>query len=307
MRESELHEHIYRRTTDLTARFPHIQTGPGDDGAVVRTPARDRLTITTDQLVEGRHFESALLATAEGLDLVARKAVARSISDLAAMGASPAWSLATALLPDGFAAADALFDRMHAWANHWQCPLIGGDIASLGQNGALSLTVTCAGSFGSDATPRLRSGARPCDSIWLTGPIGGSVTSGKHLQVEPRVEAGLAAAKSDAVTAMIDISDGLGRDAARIGQASGVVLEIEAARIPLADQAGDWRSAAIEGEDYELLLTATGDEPPFGPVAGLPLLGPIGRVAPAADAEPGTVIVDDTGHRHAANDMGWDH
>ena len=98
MRESELHEHIYRRTTDLTARFPHIQTGPGDDGAVVRTPSRDRLTITTDQLVEGRHFESALLATAEGLDLVARKAVARSISDLAAMGASPAWSLATALL-----------------------------------------------------------------------------------------------------------------------------------------------------------------------------------------------------------------
>ena len=100
MRESDLLQHIARRSADLhglSGAFGEIVTGPGDDCAVVRTAAGDLLLITVDQVVEGRHFAPDM-----PLDLIARKAVARSVSDIAAMGGVPAWGLATGLLPSGY-------------------------------------------------------------------------------------------------------------------------------------------------------------------------------------------------------------
>ena len=146
MRESELHDHIDRRSRGLSGAFSQVVVGPGDDAAIVRTGTTDSGTlqaITVDQLIASRHFDPALLDSPEGRDLVARKAIARSISDLAAVAASPRWSLATAALPASFKHADDLFDRMFAWANHWRCPLVGGDIAAT--TGPLTLTVTAAG------------------------------------------------------------------------------------------------------------------------------------------------------------------
>lgn len=312
MRESELLGHIYARSADLAGiagEFGSIEVGPGDDCAVVRTPDGRRLLIGVDQLVAGRHFEASMLETDEGIDLVARKAVARSVSDIAAMGGAPCWGLATALLPDGFGPADALFDAMARWARHWGCPLIGGDIAS--GRGPLSLTVTIAGFMPWDTAPLLRSGARPGDEIWLTGQVGGSFESGWHLRFEPRLEAGQMAARSRRIRAAIDLSDGLGRDAARIGAASGTVLELRAASLPVSHRCTDWRQAAGEGEDYELLLCALPrhpevDAPPIG--VQPPLLGPVGVVrAPRGGEKPGAVIVDAHGTGHDAADLGWNH
>jgi len=246
-----------------------------------------------DQLVEGRHYTPGT-----DLDLVARKAIARSVSDIAAMGGAPTWAMATGILPSDFKHGDELFEAMSRWAMHWGCPLIGGDIAS--GPGPISLTVTVCGRMENGATPKLRSGAQVGDEIWLTGSIGGSFESGRHLTFEPKIEIGKHAAMCERVHAMIDISDGLGRDAARIGSASGVTLEIDAAKLPMHEGVLDWKQAVGEGEDYELLIVgiSLADKMPD-------LLGPIGVVRKQEDA--GAVIVDLNGKRHIADDLGWEH
>ncbi|GAB4387178.1 MAG: thiamine-phosphate kinase [Phycisphaerales bacterium] len=262
------------------------------------------LLLTVDQLVEGRHFEPDT-----PVDLVARKAVARSVSDIAAMGGRPSWALATAALPDRYTHADELFDAMARWARHWHCPLIGGDIAFA--PGPLSLGVTVCGRMEPGSEPLLRSGARVGDELWLTGPIGASLESGWHLRFEPRVEAGAAAAASGIVHAAIDLSDGLGRDAARVGAASGVRLEIDAGRLPMRERGLDWTLAVRQGEDYELLLAVGPHRTETGalPLRAEPeLVGPVGRVRSCRAGElPGATIIDTDGREHDAGEMGWDH
>ncbi|MAY74525.1 MAG: hypothetical protein CMJ31_07450 [Phycisphaerae bacterium] len=305
MRESDLLRHIYTRSDDLAAAFGDVLVGPGDDAAVVRTSSGDRLVITVDQLVEGRHYDPAT-----DLDLVARKAIARSVSDIAAMGAIPAFGLATGLIPRGYADADDLFDAMAKWARHWNCPLIGGDIAFAGEGQPLSMTTTVIGKLDPAANPTLRSNARPGDELWLTGQVGGSFASGWHLRFDPRLAAGLEASKLPRAAA-IDLSDGLGRDAARVAVASNVILEIEAAKLPISHRAKSWRDACADGEDYELLLAL----PPRPPEAKAPpintaptLIGPVGQVRALHPGEsPTATITDPHGSTHDAQSLGWDH
>lgn len=299
MRESELLDHIAARSLGLVAGGGWtVEVGPGDDCAVMRDTSGGLVLLTVDQLVEGRHF-----AAGTDLDLIARKAVARSVSDIAAMGGTPAWGLATGLLPKGYARGDALFEAMARWARCWGCPLVGGDIATHARaDDPMTLTVTVGGSMPAGHHPVLRSGARPGDQVWLTGPVGASFESGRHLSFEPRLAAGLAASRGGSgVTAMMDLSDGLGRDADRIARASGVVIEIDASRVPLHAGVRDWRQGVSEGEDYELVLMAA--TPP-----GIPgLLGPIGRARACVPGEvPGAFIVEN-GTVHPARDLGWDH
>jgi len=293
--ESELLAGIYERSRDLASSFGEILLGPGDDAAVVRTPRGDTLLLTTDQLVEGRHYDPET-----PVDLIARKAIARAVSDIAAMGGSPAWSLATGLLPDGYPHGDELCAALAKWATHWGCPLIGGDLAFGPDRLVLSLTVV--GAMEQDHQPLLRSGARPGDELRVTGPIGASLESGWHLQFEPRLAAGRAASSAHAgVHAMIDLSDGLGRDAGRVARASRVVLEIDATAIPLRDGARDWRRACADGEDYELLMAVAPD-------AQAPHSTPIGLVRARRTGEhPRAVVIDDSGARHDASEMGWNH
>ena len=231
MDEAELLEHIRRRSSGLAAGPGWaVDVGPGDDCAVLRGVG-GTLLVGVDQLIAGRHFEPA----STPIELIARKAVARSVSDIAAMGGTPSWALATATLPARYPLADALFDRMAACAQSFGCPLVGGDIASHDDAGhPLTLSVTVAGSMPKGHEPVLRSGARVGDLLWVTGPIGGSFKSGRHLEFEPRLDAGLACSRTGrGAHAMLDLSDGLGRDAARIAWASGVMLEIETSAIPL--------------------------------------------------------------------------
>ncbi|MCA9311688.1 MAG: thiamine-monophosphate kinase, partial [Phycisphaerales bacterium] len=241
--ETELLRHIYRRSADL-AGHPCIALGPGDDAALLHLPAATLVTV--DQLVEGRHYRPDL-----DVDLVARKAVARSVSDIAAMGGRPLAGFATACLRSDFREADHLFDRMSHWARCWAAPLAGGDIAT--GPGPTVLTVTMLGELPDGVPPVLRSGARAGDRVVVTGALGGSLASGRHARFEPRLAEAAWLQTHARPTAMLDISDGLGRDAGRLAEASGVRIVLEAARLPRHAEVADWRRAASDGEDYELL------------------------------------------------------
>ncbi|MEM7622748.1 MAG: thiamine-phosphate kinase [Planctomycetota bacterium] len=311
MDEAALLRHIEHRSRNHpgpASVFHSVIVGPGDDCAVTRSQSGELLLTTVDHLVAGRHFDESMLSDEQSLDLVARKAVARSISDIAAMGGTPAWALATGLLPDGCAYADCLFDHMHRWANHWNAPLIGGDIAF--GPGPLALTVTVAGVMPDNAAPVLRSTARAGHAVYVTGPIGDSYDSGHHLRFEPRLAVGRAIAAINHAhgkdsCSMLDLSDGLGRDAARIGVASGVVLDIQAAAIPRRNPAGTPLAAAAAGEDYELLFTL--DPALDQPSSEVPITR-IGTVRePHPDEAPGATITDPHGTPHDATNLGWNH
>lgn len=276
MREWELLAHIRSSSADQPGRFPHVIVPPGDDCGVVRTPRGDQLLLKVDQLVEGRHFApppsswhslegfAGGLSRAAYLDLVARKAMARAISDLAAMAGTPLSALAGACLPAGFPhdAATELADSLHRWGAHWSCPVVGGDVStfSVEHPGPLTLSVSVVGLPHASRGPVLRSGASPGDLVYVTGRIGGSLRAdglGRHMTFEPRLrEAGfLADTLGSRLHAMLDVSDGLGVDAARLACASGGCVEIEEARIP-ATPGVPARRAVRDGEDYELLFAA---------------------------------------------------
>lgn len=329
MHEREILAHIERASRDMTARFPHVRIGPGDDCAEIATDTTRSLLVTTDQVVEGVHVvrRSDLPMGDEGalanwIDLAARKAVARSISDIAAMGGTPLALVATLCAPRDTPRAllEALSDRLHAHARAFACPAVGGDIASFGRgvDAPMVLTTTVMGQPHAMGSVR-RSGARAGDSVWVTGSLGGSLASGRHATFTPRVEEAqwLCDAAQRAGTrplhaplhAMMDLSDGLGIDADRLARASGVSIVIDADALPMHAGVASWRQAMGDGEDYELLFVADGAWalPESIDVAGrrVPLTR-VGRVEAAGNA-PGCRVRLSDGTLHAAADLGWQH
>lgn len=302
MREEALLAHLARSTPS----HPLVLTGPGDDCAVVASTGTP-LLVTTDQVIEGRHFR-----TGEDLGLIARKAVCRSLSDIAAMAGTPRWAVATGALPKGMPQADAqrLTDAIHAAANSFHCPVVGGDIAAT--DGPLLLTVTVAGTPHASRGPVLRSGARPGDAVYVTGALGGSLPSRRHLTFTPRLieAAWLATLLGSDLHAMMDISDGLGRDAARIAAASGVTVVIQASAIPRHEHVATWQAAMSDGEDYELVFTASqhAPVPPRCPITGTPITR-VGMVVARVDNPPSPLcaVKEPSGTLTDASSMGWEH
>ncbi|MEQ9096376.1 MAG: thiamine-phosphate kinase [Phycisphaerales bacterium] len=292
MKERELLSRIADRSADLARAFGHVLVGPGDDCAVVAGQPHP-LLLTTDHLVQHRHFNDDLR-----LELVARKAILRSVSDIAAMAGTPSWALATALLPVGYAHANELFDHMARFAREFGCPLVGGDIASLPpeSNGPISLTVTVGGHA---ARPILRSGARAGDHVYVTGALGGSLRNHRHALAQPRIE--IAQQLADRLHAMIDLSDGLGVDAGRVARASGVGIELDAHAIPIHPDAQGLSAAIGDGEDYELLFTSAHDL--RGQVDGVTVTR-IGRVV---TGQPGAFVMMPDGSTQDVTNQGFEH
>jgi len=324
LRESRLLARIAREGAALQARAAHVRLGPGDDMALIELAGRNLLA-AVDQVIEGRHFVA-------GTDdaLVARKAIARNLSDVAAMAAKPVATLAACVLPASWdeARAERLFEALMRQANEWECPLIGGDTAVHAgaardgdRSAPLILTVTILAepwpealeSTGADAAMRSivrRRAAQAGDGVFVTGLVGGSFGPdglGPHLHFEPRVHEAraLRRALGDRLHSMIDVSDGLGRDAAALVD-EGVQVVLDAASLPCRP-ACDWRRALGDGEDHELCFAATGDVPASLPSRdGSPTpVTRIGEVRTRSRA-PACVVTVDGGELDASH-FGWEH
>ncbi|MBX3387504.1 MAG: thiamine-monophosphate kinase [Phycisphaeraceae bacterium] len=316
--EEALLRQIAERSADMAGRHPRtVAVGPGDDCAILRAgdPAHPLLlALSVDQLIEGRHFTPDTPP-----DLIARKAIARAVSDLAAVAARPAWSLAAGVLPSEDPRASELCDRLAHWGEHFGVPVVGGDLATIPRTPNTSpapmvLSITVAGEIDPAAgeRPILRAGALPGDALYVTDRIGNSLHSRRHLSFTPRTVEALELRRSlgDRLHAMIDVSDGVGRDAARIARASTLAVEINAHQLPLHPDASgrapnaedDAQRAVADGEDYELLFAATGDVPTH--VANTPITR-IGRFFPGEPGACDLLLAD--GRRLDVRAAGWSH
>lgn len=302
VREFSLLSRVYRHNAALG---PRVSVPPGDDmGMVSLAKGRDVLA-AVDQVVDGKHFR---LATTP-LELIGRKAVARSLSDIAAMAAEPVAALAAVVLPRSFeeSQALALFEGMRVTAEKYRCPLIGGDIS------IADMPLTCSVTVLAEPGPRgavTRGGARAGDAVYVTGTLGGAYDErtggGKHLTFEPRIELALELARLVELHAMLDVSDGLGRDAEHIAEMSGVSISLDAALLPLTPGC-DWRRAMGDGEDYELCFTAAADARVPRELLGVPITR-VGRVEEIArDAGEPRVTLRVDGATIGAATLGWEH
>lgn len=204
--------------------------------------------LSTDTVVEGRHFTADHQARAVG-----GKAAAAALSDLAAMGARPRGAVLALTCPGHWDGA-AVVDGVAAELARYGCPLLGGDTTG-GRD--LVVTVTVWGEPAEGGRLLGRDGGRPGDLLVVTGRLGGSLRSGRHLRPQPRFAEGAWLAGLDHVHALMDLSDGLAADAPRLAQASGCGCILLPGSVPVhadVDPYGDVLTAAMEdGEDYELL------------------------------------------------------
>lgn len=230
-----------------------VLVGPGDDCAVVLCGS-DKLLVTTDQVLDGVHFN---LAT-HGAEAAGRKAMARNLSDVAAMAAVPFGAVASVSLSKGLTRSDAeaIYKGLRRIGDEFGCPLVGGDVAAWA--GPLAVSATVFARDG-DIEPVLRSGAKLGDAICLTGSLGGAWRSGRDLNFTPRIAEARTLAKNYDLHAMIDISDGLAKDLNHICKASGAGAKIIAADVPIHPNVA-LEAAFADGEDYELLFTLPADQ-----------------------------------------------
>ncbi len=225
-----------------------IVVGSGDDCAVVNTE-KTKLVLKTDATIESIHFTAE-----DDLSDVGWKALCRPISDFSAMGAIPQHALITVAAPTHWSPENwlSLARGFGKAARTFRITVVGGEMAR--SPGKLFLSVTITGSAGS-AIP-LRSGAQPNDLICVTGKLGGSLKSGRHLTFTPRLTEGQWLATQAGIHAMMDLSDGLGSDLPRLAQASLCSFALEKEKIPCHEDCSI-EDAIRDGEDYELLFTVT--------------------------------------------------
>ena len=264
-------ELIDRYFTRRGAQREDVLRGVGDDGALLAAPAGGTLVLALDTIVEGGHFP-------EGFDarFVGHRALAVNLSDLASMGADPAWALLGLTLPSvdehwlsGFSAGFDTLARRHGVS------LVGGDTT----RGPLTVSVTLAGTVPAGRAI-LREGARPGDDLWVSGTPGDAAAGLAILQGRlpaqgrardallarfqlPQARVALGVALRGIATACIDVSDGLAGDLAKLCAASGVGADIESRELPLSaglcSVVGPEARIAYAlggGDDYELLFTA---------------------------------------------------
>lgn len=302
-----------------TAERGDVLLGVGDDCALLQPPPGRILAASMDTLVEGRHFLPQ--ADPEGLG---HKALAVNLSDLAAMGAEPAWAMLAITLPQ--ADRDWLGAFMRGFtmlAAEHGVQLVGGDTT----RGPLSLTVQVQGFVDPDRILR-RSAGRAGDRLLVSGTLGDAALALARIQAgaapgaldpglcrrldrpTPRVDLGRLL--GGLANAAIDLSDGLLADLGHVCAASAVGAEIELERLPLSSavaaacDAGEWQHVLSGGDDYELLFSvapAQLDEVLEACAMAGHAVKEIGRLA----AEPGIRLIQADGSSREVSALGFDH
>lgn len=304
---------LVRQFTHRFAQGERVYVGPGDDAAVLRTP-KGHVVVSTDLLVEGRHFRREWATAAD----IGRRAAAQNLSDINAMGGrATALTVGLALpadlpaqwvldLADGIAEEAALVGAS----------IVGGDLTAGSQ---VTIAVTVLGECA--VAPVLRSGARPGDVLAIAGRQGWAAAGlavlargfrsprtlvEAHQRPEPPYEAGPAAAAGGA-TSMIDVSDGLVADIGHLAEDSGVVIDIDSAAFPV-DEPLVAVGAAVGVDPMQFVLGGGEDHPLVATFpAGIDLpegFRPIGRVEGPHDGAGPAVTVDGAayegtpGHTH---------
>ena len=240
---------------------PAIELPIGDDMGVLRSNAR-RILLSSDLLLDGVHVDCRV----HSHERIGRKALARTLSDCAAMAVNPIAATISVAFPKNATERDmqALFLGIWELARTVCVGIIGGDTAKWDHPLCVDVTVQAEPYDGIE--PVTRAGARPGDRLFVTGKLGGSIL-GKHLDFTPRIREAESIARTlgPALHAMIDISDGLSLDLWRLCQASQVAAVLEASHLhPVASEAAIELASRdnfpvlshilADGEDYELLL-----------------------------------------------------
>ena len=311
---------------DLIARYfarptPQAVLGPGDDCALLAPSAGMELAITTDMLVAGTHF----LADTDPFEL-GWKTLAVNLSDLAAKGAQPRWTLLAGSLPDADEAWIAAFaDGLFACAKRYGADLVGGDTT----RGPLNLCLTALGEVPSGKALR-RDGACAGDDLWVSGQpglaaLGLAQLQGRTILPEalarrcmaslqrplPRVELGLALREQQLARAAIDVSDGLLADLGHIAERSNVDAEVFAAQLPCLPAGADRelaRTAQLAGgDDYELVFSAAPAKRHELAELATQLDLPLWRIGRIVEGQGVVRVLDENGQSLPQTRKGFDH
>lgn len=309
-----------------------LRLGIGDDCALVAPRPGEELAVTTDLSIADRHFRLDWHPP----EAIGHRALARGLSDLAAMGARPVAAFLSLGLPRPLTIAgkgsrswvDRFFDGLLGLAARYKVPLAGGDLAE----SALAVAdIVLVG-----AVPRgralLRSGARPGHLLYVTGALGGAAAGlallaelaknpgrrpgtlriakkmeaqlAAHLYPQPRIAQGIWLQRRGLASAALDLSDGLSTDLSHLCAESGVAAEVDAALLPL-HQGATLGQALHGGEDYELLFAAPRDVRIPHTIAGIPITR-IGRVVKRGSNRPAMTLLTSQGPQ-PLEPRGWEH
>ena len=340
MGELALIEQIRRTfaTGPSRLRSSAVTLGIGDDCAILRPPPDAEILVTTDFTLEGRHFRRDLHPP----ESVGHRCLARGLSDLAAMGATPLAALLSLALPANLLATPSgrdwikhFFDGLHALAALHHVPLAGGDTSESpregsGTNGLILADIVLIGAAPKGKALR-RSGAHPGDLLYVTGHLGGAAAElasmlkraprrartanpaqHPHLFPQPRIDTGKALLRRKLASACIDLSDGLSTDLAHLCQASGLAAVVDQSALPLHPLArklppeAALHAALDGGEDYELLFAAPPSTRIPASLAGVPLTR-IGTLTSKRPRTPVMTLLKPDGTRTPLNPAGWEH
>lgn len=311
------------RSSQSQAFRQSVALGIGDDAALVRPKPGHETILTCDWFLEGTHFFRAKHPP----DAVGWKCLARAVSDIAAMGGTPRCFLLSLALPETNTGRwlELFLGGLRRASRKFQCPLAGGDTTRGTQ---ILINVTVIGEARTGRAVR-RSGAREGDLIYVSGRLGEAEMGlqllrrakgfssknnpllNKHLYPEPRLELGRRLAEKKIASAMIDLSDGLSSDLAKLCDASGVGALLERSKIPQVQapaatlrHGGDLLRLALHGgDDYELLFTVPPSKANLLPETfqrvGLTAIGEITRSRKIR-------VVDELGQAMQLTPGGWD-
>ena len=327
--ELELLRHIRRLSR---SRRGGVRLGIGDDCAILRAKPGDEIAVTTDLSLDGRHFRLGW----HPAESIGHRALARGLSDLAAMGARPLAAFLSLGLPRDLTSAsgrqkpwiERFYQGLLALADAHKTPLAGGDLSE----SPLALADVVLVGAVPIGRALLRSSARPGDALYVTGRLGGASAGllqlsdlaakrpestralripqsagpdlRPHLYPQPRIEQGLWLQRRGMATAAIDISDGLSTDVSHLCEESGVAAVIDADVLPIAPGA-TLDQALHGGEDYELLFTAAAAQRFPRSIGGIPIVR-IGRIVRRRSGSP-QVLLSTTAGQKPLEPRGWEH